>query len=185
MSRLRPPHHDQGTGGGGLDSNFIHPIMAYYELHNTKAYTRLEDVVLKSKLGAKEFLYPVSNHHLLEDVDTMWDLYFTHVLPAQWWLSDRVECVGPPKARWAKGNRKPKVPKRLSDIHVELMGRDYESARYALRSQEAAVKGERFHHKLEDDAFKGRVYRMPYDEEDDDESDPTGDDLPASRNSPR
>eukprot|EP00505_MAST-04D_sp_SCG-Rhode-Island_P000136 Stramenopile-MAST_4_protein_136 len=186
VKNLQPPHHDQGTTGGGLDSNFLHPILAYYELHNTKSYSRIEQRSMRDKLRAKAILYPVANHHMLEDVETMFDLFFTHQLPMTWWLRDRVDCVGAPRARWlnAKGNPKVRVPRKLDEIHVELMGRDYEVARYNVRQQEAQMEGHPFHFSAPENN-KGSIFRKGYDSGQggpQDESDPSGDDLPTSRN---
>ena len=109
-------------------------------------------------------MYPVANHHMLEDVETMFDLYFTHQLPLVWWLKDRVECIGAPKAaRWlnAKGKPKVRVPRKLDDIHVELMGRDYETARYNVRSQEAQMEGKPGCF-MPPENTKGKIFRQPY-----------------------
>merc|ERR1711871_1333112 len=104
-------------------------------------------------------------------------------------LKDRVECIGAPKARWlnAKGKPKVRVPRKLDDIHVELMGRDYETARYNVRSQEAQMEGKPFHF-MPPENTKGKIFRQPYAKDHqegggpDDDKDPSGDDAATTRN---
>jgi hypothetical protein len=184
VDKLEAPHHDQGTTGGGLDSNFLHPILAYYELHNTKSYSRISQRSMRDKLRAKAVMYPVANHHMLEDVETMFDLFFTHRLPMMWWLKDRVDCIGAPRARWlnAKGKPKVRVPRKLDEIHVELMGRDYETARFNVRQQESQMEGRPFHFTAPADT-KGSIFRKGYEsgQGPQDDLDPSGDDLPGDR----
>ena len=49
--------------------------------------------VLAQTMRGHHILYPIATHHMLEDLDTMWNLWYTHKLPLKWWLEDRSEDI--------------------------------------------------------------------------------------------
>jgi hypothetical protein len=50
-------------------------------------------MLLAQTMRGHHILYPIATHHMLEDLDTMWNLWYTHKLPLKWWLEDRSEDI--------------------------------------------------------------------------------------------
>jgi hypothetical protein len=119
-AQMMMQHHQQGMegGGGGNPASF-----------------------LKAAIKSYVVLYPIATHHLLEDLDTMWNLWYTHTLPMKWWLEDRASpCEdfygdnAPDNGDgWRK--RKDKYLRRVPHfLHVEIFCKSYEYERYLVRT---------------------------------------------------
>ena len=91
------------------------------------------------RLTSKLYFYRAT-HHLLEDLDTMWNLWYTHKLPLKWWLEDRstpcsdlIEKDTHNSKEWKK--KKMNYFQRLPhQMHVEIFCKDYEYERYLVRT---------------------------------------------------
>ena len=95
--------------------------------------------LLKMSTKAHNIFYPIATHHLLEDLDTMWNLWYTHKLPMKWWLEDRAQpcqdLVGKAQnsEHWPK--KKDEFFRRLpQQMHVEIFCKSYEYERYLVRT---------------------------------------------------
>ena len=81
----KPPPKRMGSTGAGVDSNFLHPIISYYNLHDKQTHRmltdRLDEKKLKKMAKVSHIVYPLASHHLIEDLETTWDLFYTHMLP--------------------------------------------------------------------------------------------------------
>ena len=97
-------------------------------------------LLLSHLVKAHNILYPIATHHLLEDLDTMWNLWYTHKLPLKWWLEDRstpcsdlIEKDTHNSKEWKK--KKMNYFQRLPhQMHVEIFCKDYEYERYLVRT---------------------------------------------------
>merc|ERR1711871_308763 len=120
-AQMMMQHHQQEMGGDGVGGNPAN--------------------FLKASIKSYVILYPIATHHLLEDLDTMWNLWYTHTLPMRWWLEDRASpCEdfygdnAPDNSQgWSK--RRDKYLRRVPHfLHVEIFCKSYEYERYLVRT---------------------------------------------------
>ena len=118
--------------------------------------------LLGSKIKAHKILYPLATHHMLEDLDTMWNLWYTHKLPFKWWLEDRSDpCTDlmdrPGVKRMPKRKRNEYFGRMAHQTHVEIFCKSYEYERYLVRSN----RGDNTMANWNRPSELGHVHRIP------------------------
>eukprot|EP00948_MAST-09A_sp_MAST-9A-sp1_P001670 g1670.t1 len=141
----RPARADNiGSVGPGLLSNFLHPILSYYDLSAAKSYGKVSVDTMRKYQISDTVLYPVSSYHAFEDIDTDWRKV-AHTVPMNWWLSDMIEPhLDPtiqkkfysPNEVWDKSVDADLLEELIDgeEIHVEIVSEDYRVARDILWS---------------------------------------------------
>merc|ERR1711871_1122440 len=66
--RPKPPPKRMGSTGAGVDSNFLHPIISYFDLSKSESHRQLSESRLDEKKLLKmskvpHILYPLASHH--------------------------------------------------------------------------------------------------------------------------
>ncbi|PVD38202.1 hypothetical protein C0Q70_00813 [Pomacea canaliculata] len=73
--------YDRATGdpGDAHNSNFLHPVLYYYDTVPTK-------MQMKTKGKQETLPRPAAMHHIVEDFLTLWDRPFSHIMPLRHFL---------------------------------------------------------------------------------------------------
>ena len=99
---------------------------------------------------------------MLEDLDTMWNLWYTHKLPFKWWLEDRSDpCTDlmdrPGVKKMPPKKRNEYFGRMAHQTHVEIFCKSYEYERYLVRSN----RGDNSMANWNRPSELGHVHRIP------------------------
>ena len=121
-------------------------------------------IILGQSVKAHNILYPIATHHMLEDLDTLWNLWYTHKLPLKWWLEDRStpcedllhRAKGRNSKLWYKKDRENHFSRLAHHTHVEIFCKSYEYERFLVRTNRGDDDGN-----WKRPSNKGHVHRIP------------------------
>ena len=113
-------------------------------------------------------LYPLGTHHLIEDLDTKWNLYYTHVEPMRWWLEDVATAHVKTVAVRHKNKHKNKWNERemkyfseaSGDLHVEIFAKDYEYKRWKVRAEREELHYDGGRGEWDEPTKEGHLHRI-------------------------